>query len=76
MKRNLLLLLLFMPFLTLAQKDFKLVEQSQKEKPNWLVNGNYKDALMVQANRMATLDDAQKTVMSSILHDCLRRSRL
>lgn len=63
------LLLSFMPLLALSQKDFKLVEQSQKEKPSWLTSYNNKDALMIQANRMATLDDAQKNVMTSLLNN-------
>ena len=63
------LLLSFMPLLALSQKDFKLVEQSQKEKPSWLTYSNHKDALMIQANRAASLEDAQKNVMTSLLNN-------
>lgn len=70
MRSNFIVLLLsFMPLLALSQKDFKLVEQSQKEKPSWLTYSNHKDALMIQANRAASLEDAQKNVMTSLLNN-------
>ena len=61
------LLLSFMPLLAMSQKDFKLVEQSQKEKPSWLTSSDHKDALMIQANGMATMQEAEKSVMESLL---------
>ena len=69
MKKSLLVLLLLFPLLAFSQRDFKLVEQSQSQKPSWLTSGNNRDAFMVQANRMASLQDAQDAVMASLLEN-------
>lgn len=68
--RKLFIVFLFfiLPFFSLAQKDYKLVEQSPKEKPYWLTNGNTQGAFLIQANKEATLEDAQNSVMSSLLN--------
>ena len=63
------LILSFIPLLAFSQKDFKLVEQSQKEKPEWLTSYNHKEALMIQANRAASLEDAKNSVMTSLLNN-------
>lgn len=67
MKKSLLVLCLLFPLMAFSQKDFRLVEQSQK--PSWLTSGNNRDAFMVQANRMASLQDAQDAVMASLLEN-------
>ncbi len=69
MKKNLIILILFfLPFLTMAQKDYKLVEQNPQNKPDWLTKGTSKGQFMIQANKMASLDEAQSAVMSSLLN--------
>ncbi len=68
MKKNLIILLLtIMPLFALSQKDYKLVEQNPKSKPGWLTNGNKMGAFMIQANKVATLEEAQNNVMASLL---------
>lgn len=68
MKKNLLILLLtVLPLIGFAQKDYKLVEQTPKNKPSWLTNGNTFGAFLIQANKVATLEDAQNNVMASLL---------
>ena len=70
MKKSLVVLLFtIVPFFALSQKDFKLVEQSQSQKPAWLTGGKYGEAFIVQANRMATLEDAKESVMASLLNN-------
>lgn len=61
-------LFLLLPFFAVAQKEFKLVEQSPKEKPYWLTNGNTQGAYLIQAIKEATLEDAQTSAMSSLLN--------
>ena len=56
-----------MPLFALSQKDYKLVEQNPKSKPGWLANGNKMGAFMIQANKVATLEEAQNNVMASLL---------
>ena len=56
-----------MPLFALSQKDYKLVEQNPKNKPGWLTNGNKMGAFMIQANKVATLEEAQNNVMASLL---------
>ena len=51
-----------------AQTKFKLEEQSSKSRPDWLTDNNYKGAFMVQANGMASIEDAQNAVMTSLLN--------
>lgn len=66
MKKSLLLLMLLLPLLSFAQNDFKLEEQNPKEKPNWVTESNVRDVLMVQANRMPTLKEAENAAMTSL----------
>lgn len=67
MKRNIIiLLLLVIPFVAFSQKDFKLVEQSSKNKPNWIY-ANQMDTYMIQANKAASIEEAQDMVMTSLL---------
>ena len=68
MKKNLIILLLtIIPLFALSQKDYKLVEQNPKSKPGWLTNGNKMGAFMIQANKVATLEEAQNNVMATLL---------
>lgn len=67
-KLVLMFLLLMVPFAGFTQKGYKLVEQSAKEKPSWLTNANYHGAYMIQANKVATLEDAQNVVLTSLLN--------
>lgn len=69
MRRSLLFILAFLPVIAIAQKEYKLVEQSSKEKPSWLSDGTHKGYFMVQANRVATLDEAKKSATMSLLND-------
>lgn len=66
MKKSIIILLLILPFVSIAQKDFKLVEQSAKEKPDWIYSNQF-DAYMIQANKVASIEEAQDVVMSSLL---------
>ena len=68
MKKNLFILLLtVLPLFAFAQKEYKLVEQSPKKKPSWLTNGNTLGAFLIQANKVATLEEAQNNVMTSLM---------
>lgn len=68
MKKSIIILLLaVLPLLGFAQKDYKLVEQSPKNKPSWLTNGNTFGAFLIQANKVATLEEAQNNVMASLM---------
>ena len=69
MKKSLLVLCLLFPLMAFSQKDFRLVEQSQSQRPSWLTSGNNRDAFMVQVNRMASLQDAQDAAMASLLEN-------
>ena len=62
-------ILAFLPVIAIAQKDYKLVEQSSKEKPAWLSEGTHKGYFMVQANKVATLDEAKSNATLSLLND-------
>ncbi len=68
MKKSLVLLLLF-PLLAVSQKNFKLVEQSQTQKPNWLTESNYSEAFIIQAERKATLKEAEESAMTILLNN-------
>ena len=61
-------LLFLLPMNLCAQTKFKLEEQSSKSRPDWLTDNNYKGAFMVQANGMASIEDAQNAVMTSLLN--------
>ena len=68
MKKNIIILLLtIIPLFAFSQKDYKLVEQNPKSKPSWLTNGNTMGAFMIQANKVATLEEAQNNVMASLM---------
>ncbi len=68
MKKSIIILLLtVLPLIGFAQKDYKLVEQSPKNKPSWLTNGNTFGAFLIQANKVATLEEAQNNVMASLM---------
>ncbi len=69
MRKILIFILAFLPIMTIAQKDYKLVEQSSKEKPAWLSEGTHKGYFMVQANKVATLDEAKSNTTLSLLND-------
>lgn len=70
MRKNIIILILsFLPFLSMSQKEYKLVEQSPKDKPAWITEGTHRGVFMVQANKMTTLDEAQSAVMLSLLNN-------
>ncbi len=69
MKKSLVLLLLFFPLLAISQKDFKLVEQSQTQKPNWLTEGKYSEAFLIQSERKATLKESEESAMTILLNN-------
>lgn len=69
MRKTLMFILAFLPVIAIAQKDYKLVEQSSKEKPAWLSEGTHKGYFMVQANKVATLDEAKSNATLSLLND-------
>ena len=52
-----------------AQKNLKLVEKSAKEKPDWIVNNSdyTRNFFMVQANKAATIEEAQNSVMTTLM---------
>lgn len=54
-----------------AQRSMKLVERSAKNKPDWIINNSdySKGYLFVQANKVASLEDAKDIVMSSLLSE-------
>ncbi len=69
MKNNILvILLLLLPFFGAAQKEYKLVEQNPEDKPSWLTKGTHRGELLIQANKVSTLEEAQNAVMSSLLN--------
>ena len=69
MKRLVLFFLLSLVQLAAySQNSYKLVEKSAKEKPSWMTNGNTYGAFFIQANKVATLEDAQNSVMTSLMN--------
>ena len=64
---SVLILFLLLPILGCSQ-NYKLVEQSSKNKPKWMTNGTYPDSYFIQANKVATIEDAQNMVMTSLLN--------
>lgn len=68
-KKIFILLFVILPMFGFAQKDYKLVEQSAKDKPVWLTDGNTIGAFLIQANKVATLEEAQNAVMASLLNN-------
>lgn len=69
MKKNVIisLLLFIIPFVGLSQKEYKLKNQSSKERPGWIYESRT-DALMIQTKKAASIEDAQNEVMSDLLH--------
>lgn len=67
-KNIIVFLFLLLPTLTFGQKGYKLVERNPKRKPSWLTKGNGQGYLMIQANKVATLEEAQNSVMMSLLN--------
>jgi hypothetical protein len=67
-KNILILLMLFLPLFGFAQKHYKLIEKTPKNKPAWLTNGNTFGAFIIQASKVATLEEAQNDVMMSLLN--------
>ena len=63
-KLVLILLLSFVHFVGFAQKNYKLVEKSAKEKPSWTTSS---DPYLFQAIKVATLEEAKNTVKSDLL---------
>ena len=63
----LLTLLLLLSFVGCSQ-SYKLVEQSPKVKPKWVTDGTYPGSYFIQANKVATIEDAQNMVMTSLLN--------
>ena len=51
-----------------AQKDYKLLERSPEDKPSWLTDGMPQGAFLIQVNKVATLEEAQNSAMSSLLN--------
>ncbi len=68
MKNIIVFLLLLSPLFGFAQKGYKLVEQNPKHKPNWMTNGSRQGYLMIQANKAPTLEEAQNSVMLSLMN--------
>lgn len=62
-KKLLVLILFFLPFVSLAQKDFKLVEKSANEKPNWASSS---DPYLFVAYKAETIEDAKTEVLISL----------
>ncbi len=60
------LLLVVASIVAFSQKNFKLVEQSSKEKPDWIYESRM-GAYMIQANSAASIEDAQSKVLASLL---------
>lgn len=46
----------------------KLVEQSSKNKPKWMTDGIYPDTYFIEAKQVATIEDAQNMVITSLLN--------
>lgn len=68
MKNHSLLILLFLLPLLGCSQTYKLVEQSSKNKPKWLTDGTIPGTYFVQADKVATIEDAQNMVMTSLLN--------
>ncbi len=66
MKKKIVLVLLlsFVYIYGYAQKGYKLVEKSSKDKPKWTTSS---DPYLFQAIKVATLEDAKNTVKSDLL---------
>lgn len=67
MRRVVVFLLLLLPLCGFAQK-YKLIERNPKKKPSWMVDGTRHGYMMIQANKVPTLEEAQNSVMVSLLN--------
>lgn len=65
--RYLFILLLLLPLFTCSQ-NYKLVDQSSKSKPKWMTDGSYPETYFIQANKVATLEEGQNNVMTTLLN--------
>lgn len=63
----LLILLLLLPLFGCSQ-NYKLVEQSSKNKPKWMTDGTYPDTYFIEARQVATIEEGQNMVMTSLLN--------
>lgn len=64
--RNLILIFLLLLLCGCAQTH-RLVEQSPKDKPDWIDKGQQRGEFLASANKMATLEDAQNNAMAMLL---------
>ncbi|MBR5604507.1 MAG: hypothetical protein IKW51_10005 [Bacteroidales bacterium] len=70
MKKILLFLMTIMPFVLSAQKDFKLVEQSAKKRPDWCNNSSYtKGSFVIKAEKSPSIEEARNKVMNMLLKE-------
>ncbi len=69
MKKYILILLFaVLPLYGLAQKDYKLVEQSAKKKPEWCSKSNYsRSYIFVKIEKAATIEEASARAMNELL---------
>lgn len=65
--KYLLILLLLLPLFACSQK-YKLVDQNPKNKPKWMTEGSYPETYFIQANKVATIEDGQNAVMTTLLN--------
>ncbi|MBR7175827.1 MAG: DUF2931 family protein [Bacteroidales bacterium] len=65
--RYLFILLLLLPLFACSQ-NYKLVDQSSKNKPKWMTDGSYPETYFIQANKVATLEEGQNNVMTTLLN--------
>lgn len=64
MKKNLIIFILsFMPLLVMAQKEYKLVEQSAKERPNWVSSS---DPYLFIEYKAVSLDTAKMIILGKL----------
>ncbi|MBO5848641.1 MAG: hypothetical protein J6R17_05460 [Bacteroidales bacterium] len=68
MKKNILILLFaILPILGVAQKDYKLVEESAKKKPEWCTSSPSKSYIFVKIEKAATIEEASSKAMNELL---------
>ena len=51
-----------------CSQNYKLVDQSSKNKPKWMTDGSYPETYFIQANKVATLEEGQNNVMTTLLN--------
>ena len=70
MKKVILFLMTIMPFVLSAQKDFKLVEQSAKNRPDWCNNSTYtKGNFVIKAEKSPSIEESRNKVMNLLLKE-------